>query len=159
MAEDDRRRHFEIEQLLARYAHCLDDDRLEEWPKFFAETCTYKITSAENQRCNLPVGLFFANTRGMLEDRVSALREANIYEPQRYRHFIAQIVILECDDAVARVQSSFQIVRIMQDGRTMLFATGCYLDRIAIGAAPFLFEERIVVCDSDRIDTLLAIPF
>jgi anthranilate 1,2-dioxygenase small subunit len=87
------------------------------------------------------------------------LREANIYEPQRYRHFVAQTVILEHDAAVARVQSSFQIVRIMQDGRTMLFATGCTLDRISIAAAPFLFEERIVVCDSDRIDTLLAIPF
>jgi anthranilate 1,2-dioxygenase small subunit len=159
MDASDMRLHFAIEQMMARYAHCLDDDRLEDWPKFFAETCLYKITSAENRRRNLPVGLFFANTRGMLEDRVSALREANIYEPQRYRHFIAQIVILDHDSAVARVQSSFQIVRIMQDGRTMLFATGCYLDRIAIGADPFVFEERIVVCDSDRIDTLLAIPF
>lgn len=159
MEESDLRLQYDIEQLLARYAHCLDDDRLEDWPKFFADTCLYKITSAENRRRNLPVGLFFANTRGMLEDRVSALREANIYEPQRYRHFIAQTVILGHDATVARVQSSFQVVRIMQDGRTMLFATGCYLDRIAIAAAPFLFEERIVVCDSDRIDTLLVIPF
>jgi anthranilate 1,2-dioxygenase small subunit len=159
MDDGDLRLQHEIEQLLGRYAHCLDDDRLEEWPKFFAATCLYKITSAENLRRGLPVGLFFANTRGMLEDRVSALREANIYEPQRYRHFIAQTVILEHDAAIARVQSSFQIVRIMQDGRTMLFATGTYLDRIAIAAAPFLFEERIVVCDSDRIDTLLALPF
>ena len=157
--EGDLRLQYDIEQLLARYAHCLDDDRLEEWPRFFADSCLYKITSAENQRRGLPVGLFFANTRGMLEDRVSALREANIYEPQRYRHFIAQTVILGRDSAVARVQSSFQIVRIMQDGRTALFATGSYLDRIAIAAAPFLFEERLVVCDSDRIDTLLAIPF
>jgi anthranilate 1,2-dioxygenase small subunit len=155
----DLRLQYGVEQLLARYAHCLDDDRLEEWPQFFVESCLYKITSAENRRRGLPVGLFFANTRGMLQDRVSALREANIYEPQHYRHFVAQTVILEHDAAVARVQSSFQIVRIMQDGRTMLFATGCYLDRIAIAAAPFLFEERIVVCDSDRIDTLLAIPF
>ena len=26
-----------VENLLARYAHALDDDRLEEWPDFFVE--------------------------------------------------------------------------------------------------------------------------
>ena len=42
--------------------------------------------------------------------------------------------------------------------QAMLFATGRYLDlyRFENGAA--LLAERIVVCDSSRIDTLLAIP-
>ncbi len=46
----------------------------------------------------------------------------------------------------------------MHDGVTTLFATGRYLDRIDIASAPFRFSERIVVLDSDKIDTLLAIP-
>jgi hypothetical protein len=41
---------------------------------------------------------------------------------------------------------------------TTLFASGCYLDRIDVTATPFRFKERIVVLDSDKIDTLLAIP-
>jgi 3-phenylpropionate/cinnamic acid dioxygenase small subunit len=39
-----------------------------------------------------------------------------------------------------------------------LFATGRYLDRIAVRGEPFRFMERIVVLDSHKIDTLLVIP-
>jgi len=49
-------------------------------------------------------------------------------------------------------------VRIMHDGTSMLFASGRYLDRIDISKTPFRFNERVVVLDSDKIDTLLAIP-
>jgi anthranilate 1,2-dioxygenase small subunit len=44
----------------------------------------------------------------------------------------------------------------MQDGATLLFASGRYLDRITL--PEMLYEERVVVCDSRRFDTLLAIP-
>jgi anthranilate 1,2-dioxygenase small subunit len=46
----------------------------------------------------------------------------------------------------------------MHDGTTALFATGRYLDQIDIATTPYRFKERIVVLDSDKIDTLLAIP-
>jgi hypothetical protein len=40
-----------------------------------------------------------------------------------------------------------------------LFAAGAYLDRMRDGADGRLrFAERIVVCDSSRFDTLVAIP-
>jgi hypothetical protein len=38
----------------------------------------------------------------------------------------------------------------------MLFASGRYVDRIA--PRDMLYEERVVICDSRRFDTLLAIP-
>jgi anthranilate 1,2-dioxygenase small subunit len=65
-----------IERLLARYVASIDEDRLEEWPGYFAERCRYQIISAENYAKGLPIGVFFADSRGMLQDRVSALREA-----------------------------------------------------------------------------------
>ena len=46
----------------------------------------------------------------------------------------------------------------MRDGRTDLFATGVYLDRIRDQAGRLRFAERLVVCDSSHFDTLLAIP-
>ena len=52
------------------------------------------------------------------------------------------------------------IARIVQDGDTILFASGRYLDRIVLAGeqgAP-QYEERVVVCDSRRFDTQLAIP-
>ena len=42
-------------------------------------------------------------------------------------------------------------------GATLLFATGRYLDRIRLGETP-VFEDKLVLLDSRRVDTLLAIP-
>ena len=81
-------RRLELEQLYTDYAHCLDAGELERWPDFFTEDCFYRITSAENYEAGLPLGLIYATSRNMLRDRVSALREANIYERQTYRHII-----------------------------------------------------------------------
>ena len=147
-----------IAQAQAEYARCIDDDRLEAWPDFFSESCVYKITTAENWREGLEAGIIFANSRDMLRDRVSALREANIYERQSYRHILGQPYILSHDGAEVRSETSFLVVRIVQDGESQIYATGRYLDVYAIGNGVAKLKERIVVCDSSRIDTLLAIP-
>src|SRR5689334_12803991 len=82
-------RRLELHDLYTAYAACLDSDALERWPEFFTEDCYYRITSAENYEAGMPLGLIYATSKNMLHDRVSALREANIYEPQRYRHIIS----------------------------------------------------------------------
>jgi 3-phenylpropionate/cinnamic acid dioxygenase small subunit len=147
-----------VENLLARYAHALDDGRLEEWPEFFLEQGCYRITTAENHERDLPLSIIYADSRAMLRDRVSALRHANIYEAQRYRHSVSSVLVERIDPALVRATSNFLVVRIMRTGESMLFATGRYLDRIRIDTSGACFEERIVVLDSRAIDTLLAIP-
>jgi 3-phenylpropionate/cinnamic acid dioxygenase small subunit len=145
-------------QLNAEYARAIDDDRLEDWPEFFAESCVYSITSVDNHRRGLPVGLMYADSKGMLQDRVTALRQANIYERQAYRHLVGLPAILGDGDGGVRVETPFLVVRIMRDGRMDLFATGRYVDVVVETAGALRFRERIVVCDSSRVDTLLAIP-
>jgi anthranilate 1,2-dioxygenase small subunit len=142
----------------ADYARCIDDDRLEDWPGYFDTQCLYKITTAASLREGLEAGIVFANSHGMLRDRVSALREANIYERQTYRHILGAPSILSEDSAGIRCETSFLVARIMADGETDLFATGRYLDLYKIAGAGVKIAERIVVCDSSRIDTLLALP-
>lgn len=143
----------------ADYARAIDDDRLEEWPEFFHERCLYKITTADNHRRGLELGLVYADSKGMLKDRVAALREANVYERQRYRHIVGLPAILGEQDGEARVESPFLVTRIMRDGTMEIFATGRYLDRVGADVAGALkYRERIVVCDSARFDTLLALP-
>src|SRR5712672_2029056 len=90
--------------------------------------------------------------------RVTALRQANIFEPHRYRHIVGPIRIEQVDATVAQVRSNFIAVRIMHDGEMALFAAGRYLDRIALTSQPYRFIERLVVLDSQKIDTLLVIP-
>ena len=147
-----------ISQLNADYARAIDDDRLEDWPAFFVERCLYKITSADNYRKGLPAGIVYADSRGMLQDRVAALRKANIYERQTYRHLVGLPAILGDTDGGMRTETPFLVVRIMRDGTMDLFATGRYLDVLVEEDRALRFRERIVVCDSGRVDTLLAIP-
>jgi anthranilate 1,2-dioxygenase small subunit len=151
---------LKIENLLARYAHAIDDDQLEAWPDFFVEQGRYRITTAENHEQGMPLSLMYADSRAMLRDRVNALRHANVYEAQRYRHLISSVLVDRIDAHTARAVSAFQVVRIMHSGETMLFASGCYLDRVRLAGEKGLaqFEERIVVIDSRRVDTLMAIP-
>jgi anthranilate 1,2-dioxygenase small subunit len=147
-----------LERLNARYVASIDEDRLEEWPEYFAEACRYQIISAENYAQKLPIGVFFANSRAMLRDRVAALRRANIYEAQRYRHLVSSTLILDETGGVVTARSNYMVVRIMHDGASMLFSTGRYLDRVSFEGGDPCFVEKLVVFDSRRIDTLLAIP-
>jgi anthranilate 1,2-dioxygenase small subunit len=151
-------RRLELEQLYADYAHCLDADRLEEWPDFFTEDAFYRVTSAENFEAGLPLGLIHATSRNMLKDRVSALREANIYEPQRYRHVTSSLRIVGEAAGALDVETNFIVIRTMQEGDMTLFAAGRYVDRVARIGAVWKFSKKEVVLDSRQIDTLLAIP-
>ena len=152
-----------IENLLARYVHALDDDRLEEWPAFFTEQGRYRITTLENHRANLPLCIVQADSRAMMRDRIAALRHANIYEAQSYRHTVTSTLVKPLGDKASGVSttyeavSNFSVTRIMHDGAMMLFATGRYIDRISLDGTPS-FEDKLVILDSRRIDTLLAIP-
>jgi 3-phenylpropionate/cinnamic acid dioxygenase small subunit len=152
----DKTVRLHVEDLIARYVDVIDQDRLEEWPELFAEKCRYLVTSAKSYEEQLLHGVIYADSRAMLRDRISALRKANIYESQRYRHVT---IWVEADSRLTvRARSHFLVVRTMHTGDTMLFASGIYFDRIDVSCIPCRFIERIVVTDSDKFDTLLAIP-
>jgi 3-phenylpropionate/cinnamic acid dioxygenase small subunit len=143
----------------AAYAHAIDSDALEQWPAFFTENCSYRITHVDNEREGLPAGIVYADSRAMLEDRIAALREANIYERQRYRHLLGVPLIESADAAGAKARTPFMVARIMHSGQTLLFATGEYRDRFIVDpAGKLLLAERLAVCDSTVTDTLLALP-
>jgi anthranilate 1,2-dioxygenase small subunit len=151
--------HYAAEQLMTAYVRCIDSDRLEDWPDLFTEDCLYEIISAENVERGLPVGLVYADSRNMLTDRVSALRLANIYEPQRYRHLVSSLAILDAADLSAvRAEAHYLVVRTMQAGASSLFSAGRYADVIDLTGPRPLYREKRVIADNTRIDTILAIP-
>ncbi len=147
-----------VQELIGEYAECIDEDRLEEWPDLFADPCRYLIINRANHEAGMRHGVMYAATRGMLLDRVFTIRRANLFEPHRYRHVVGPIRLKSVENTTAIVHSHFIVARIMQTGETTMFATGRYLDRIDIATDDYRFMERVVVLDSDRIDTLLAIP-
>jgi anthranilate 1,2-dioxygenase small subunit len=147
-----------LDDLQTDYAHIVDDDRLEEWPAFFVEDGSYKIVTRENHQQDLPMGILYCNTRGMMSDRVLALRTANIFEPHTYSHILSRSRYEDIGDGCVRGRTNFQVIRTMEDGQMDLFAAGKYLDVIDISGAALKFKERLVVIESRRIDVLLCFP-
>jgi 3-phenylpropionate/cinnamic acid dioxygenase small subunit len=173
-----------IADLNARYVDAIDSGRLEAWPEFFLDDACYRITTAENAEQDLPLAIIYTTSRAMLRDRVKALREANVYEGQRYRHVLGLPLVAMlpveggggygggvADGGVGggggggssgrgsvRARTNFMVARVMRSGETMLFATGRYQDRIVFDGATAMFAEKTVIIDSRQVDTLLAIP-
>jgi anthranilate 1,2-dioxygenase small subunit len=147
-----------VEALLAEYADSIDDQRYAEWPAFFTERCLYRITSRDNHRRKLPMGLMYCDNRNMLRDRITSMKNANVFEPHSYRHALSRTLLSEGPDGEIVARTSYIVARIMHDGQTQLFSTGVYEDRIVEFEGRLRFKERVVVTDSTSIDALLVIP-
>ena len=142
----------------ARYAHALDADRLEEWPEFFTENGRYRIATAENEERGLPLPVLYAEGRAMLRDRVAVaaprqhLRAAALPAP---RFFVSganasTTGVVELDRELPRHPH--------HAGRRHHGLRERPLPRPHRRSPDMKYEERVVVCDSRRFDTLLAIP-
>jgi anthranilate 1,2-dioxygenase small subunit len=86
------------------------------------------------------------------------LRTINVFEPHRYLHQICGLTIEDIESASVRCRSNYLVVRTMLDGAMSIFSAGVYLDKVRLGPEGPRFEERIVVADSRRIETLLVLP-
>ena len=150
------------EDLLHAYVHCIDDDRLEEWPEFFTEHCLYKIVPRENADLQLPIALMLCDSRAMLRDRVVAHRHANLFAPHYYRHLVSAVRMTGQADGVIAVEANYVVFRTMADpihyGETEVFSVGKYLDKIVFVDGQAQFQEKIVLVDTCRIQSLLVTP-
>jgi anthranilate 1,2-dioxygenase small subunit len=147
-----------IARLMMEYVHAIDNDELERWPQFFTDKCLYQIISRPEHELGRLIGVWYCDTRAMLEDRVGSIREVNIYEPHVYRHIIGPTEVLDFREGAYSAQTSYIVVRTMHDGEMLLFSAGRYMDEIVIEGGAARFRKRVVVSDSSRYDTLVAIP-
>jgi len=155
---DTRVIKLEAAELLDEYAQCLDDERLEEWPEFFVETGVYKIVSRENVDRGLPVAIMSCASKGMMKDRVVAIRKASVYSPRYLRHIVSNVRVAGADGAAPRVEANYAVFQTLQDQETKVFNVGRYRAKIVLVDGRAKFSELIVVYDSLQIPGLLVIP-
>lgn len=148
----------QIEDLIVDYARAIDDDRVEEWPDFFTDKCLYRIIDRAAHAKGHVIGVMECSSKGMLQDRILALREANVYEPHVYRHLLSGTRIVGNTGDVYSVETSYSVIRTMQEGDMSVFSAGKYVDEVVFEGGAAKFRSRVVVCDSNRIDTLIVIP-
>lgn len=159
---DARERRFAVEELLYAYVHCIDADRLEDWPEFFTDPCLYRVIPRENADQGLPIAVMYCDSKGMLRDRVVAHRQANIYAPHCYRHLVSAITVTGHDGNVVKAQANYAVYRTMLDpidyGSSELFSVGAYHDTIVLENGVARFQEKTVLVDTARILSLLVTP-
>ena len=150
--------YFDILQLFAAYADCLDSGDYDLWPELFTEDATYRIVPRENHDRNLPIALFFTESRDMMKDRVYAIKESLMTEPRFYRHINSAARIVGHDTGVIKVKSNVLLVESMIEKPTEIVLSGCYLDTLVRQDGRLLFQERICVVDTLLIPTSLIVP-
>ena len=149
---------LDVQEFYARYAECLDGGRIQQWPEFFLEACTYRVTTRRNLRLGPGEDIVSLSSRTAMRDRIVAIGQSEDFEPHVQRHTISNFRIQAGSEEELRAQANFQILRTFPEQRSEHFVSGSYNDRIAIAAGRLHFREKICVLDSDVAPTSLVYP-
>jgi anthranilate 1,2-dioxygenase small subunit len=144
--------------LLADYGWLIDEGRFDEWLDLFVEDCVYKVVPRENLTLGLPGCLMLCETKDMLRDRVTALREANKFNIHVPRHIIGLPRVTRSSADTLAVEASYTVFQSDQEGDSRLFSVGCYLDQVQRVGGALRLKQKIVIVDSFAIPSLLATP-
>ena len=148
----------ELDELYADYGDLLDDDRLEEWLELFLPDATYRAVARENWVQGLPLSTMWCESRGMLADRVQAIRSTSMYLPRVLRHIVGPLRATP-DDGGWAVRATWLVTQTLAGEPTTLFASGRYHDRVVAGPDGGLrFAEKVAVYDSDLVPNSLIYP-
>jgi salicylate 5-hydroxylase small subunit len=151
---------FEIEDLYAEYSACVDEGRFAEWPDFFLDECNYKIVPRENFDRGLPLCTVWAESKGMLRDRVVAITQTMMYAPHYWRHIVSTLHIREVSAERILVEANYAVFRTATDTPSEVFQVGRYLDEIVRDPADgrLKFREKLCVFDTTLIPNSLIFP-
>lgn len=153
LAETER-----IRTLLFDYGHCLDEDRLEDWPEFFAEHGTYRIVPRENLEAGLSFALIFLENRNQLRDRIHITRKALVYSPRHYLHTIGSIRVWRNEQGFAFIASYVVHATDVVEGTSKLFAVGRYDGTATTIANGPRLTRLDVILDTYSVDRQLPVP-
>ncbi len=154
-ARDVRQR---VEDLFFEYADALDERRLDDWVALFADDGTYRAVSAENVARGLPLATMLCAGRGMLLDRVTAIRETLTYAPRVLRHMLSGIRVRGHADDTLLVEANFLVLETLDGEETRVFAAGRYRDEVVVRGGALRFREKVAIYDSPLVPTSLIFP-
>ena len=149
---------LEVYDLYDAYVACLDDGDLEGWPELFSEECLYEIIPRENWDRGLPLALVRCESKGMLKDRLVAVRETMMYAPRYLRHIVSSVRIREIEDAGIRTAANYCVLETLLEEQTKILQTGRYLDLLVREGGRLKFKERHCVYDSIVVPNSIIYP-
>ena len=149
---------IEIQDLMSAYAAVLDAGNLDQWPEFFVDDAFYQVIPRDNYDRGLPLALIRCESKGMLRDRVHAIRQTLMYEPRYLRHVISGIRVLGQDERGIRAEANYAVFETPLNEPTRVFNVGRYLDRIVRAEGHLKFAEKHCIFDSLLIPNSIVFP-
>jgi integrase len=93
---------------------------------------------------------------------LTAHRKANLFAPHLYRHVVSAVRVMTSENGIVVARSNYAVFRTSTDpmafGTTDVYAVGEYRDRIAVIDGALKFQEKIVILDTSRVQSLLVTP-
>jgi 3-phenylpropionate/cinnamic acid dioxygenase small subunit len=149
---------FEVEDVLHAYAAVLDAADLEQWPEFFTDECFYEVIPRDNYERGLPLALIRCESKGMLKDRVVAIRDTMMYEPRYLRHLLSGIRVITHSAHDIAMEANYAVFETLVDAPTRVFNVGRYLGRLRRQGEHLKFAELHCVFDSLLVPNSLIYP-
>ncbi|HBK07476.1 MAG TPA: aromatic-ring-hydroxylating dioxygenase subunit beta [Acetobacteraceae bacterium] len=140
------------------YYNALDDVRLDDWPALFTEDCIYRVIPRENHEAGYTLSTIYAESRGMLIDRVMGLTRTQMYAPRYYRRFPGPLRIVSGDADSVRTRHNLLVVQTLIDKQTEIVLSAVCHDVVVKDNEGLRLRERIVVFDSEMIPNSLIYP-
>jgi salicylate 5-hydroxylase small subunit len=142
------------------YYAALDGGRLEEWPEFFVEDCLYRIIPRENYEAGQRQCLMQGDSRGMLIDRVRAIRTTQFYAPRYCRRFYSGLRVVKRTGSELETEQNMLAVQTLVSQPSKILGCGTSRDRLILTDGGHLkFVERTIVLDTEMIDNTIIYPF
>ena len=147
-----------LADLYCAYDDALNNGELELWPPLFTEACVYKVLPRENHERDFPVAVIYCESRAMLEDRVTALRETSLYAPRVVRRFTSGICLRTSNDREWSLTANFMLLETLSNKPSTVLLCGRTLDKVVEEDSTLRFAERICVYDSTIVPASLVYP-
>lgn len=148
-----------VRGLFDDYGHCLDDDRLEEWPEFFVEDASYRVIPRENLDRDPPFAIIYLENRNQLRDRVTVIRNALVYALRYSRHIVGNVRIRDSVDSQHHVVANYLVCTTdVIEGVTKVFSAGKYDAEVVFERGAAKFKRLDVIIDTYSVDRQMPIP-
>jgi 3-phenylpropionate/cinnamic acid dioxygenase small subunit len=140
------------------YYSVLDDVQLDDWPALFTEDCVYRVIPRENYEAGYTLSTIYAESRGMLVDRVMGVMRTQMYAPRYYRRFPGPVRIASRDGDAVRARHNLLVLQTLIDKQTEIVLSAVCHDVLVPDDGRVRLRERIVVFDSEMIPNSLIYP-
>lgn len=147
-----------LRDLYEDYAAALDEERLEDWTRYFTESARYRVMARETWDQGLTHATIYCQGAGMIRDRAASITRTAVFAERTLRHFISGVRVIDEAEGEVRARANFLVTQAMYDRELQLLIVGEYHDTLVRDDNGWRFTDRTAVYDNFRITTTLVFP-